>query len=298
MKKQILLFALIISLLVGCSTETETTPIGEVNQEQTGVYTVNVFLNSDYHFPIHHQDGDNAEKLTMSGAEQSAFLEALKLGRNEFVVDDLGYAILPLTEGNYQIVRLHPVADVLLGKVMPLGESSVDLTALQNGYDQAAAEGKNTISLNRNYFISSLSKPVMICELGPAQLATQAYVEPYNPENAVITATDQFQLAIQHALMANSNEFSLSGEKYRIHAVPGGFTILDKDGDLFAEWSRYHVVTSKGSVEPPLVFKNKAREAIVNGESSFSYTNNEGVETIYIVTPLANGEAWSVKPEE
>lgn len=297
MKKQILLFALIISLLVGCSIQPETLPVEE-DQDQAGVYAVNVFLNSDYHFPPHHRDGNDDQKLVLTGAEQYAFLEALKIGRTEFVVDEVSYAIVPLSEGSYQIYQLKAIADVLLGKVETYSNTAADASLLQEGYDQALAEGKNIIGLNRSYFISSLSKPIRICELGASQIATQNYIEPYNTDNMEITATAQFQFAIERALLTNSTVFTFQGKNYSIHTVPGGLTILDKDGDLFAELSRYHVVTSKGSLEPPLVFKNKAREAIVNGESSFSYTNDKGVETVYIVTPNANGEAWSVKPEE
>lgn len=298
MKKRILLFVLIISLLAACSANTEIATVEETDQSQSGLYAVNVFLNSDYHFPPHHKDGNDAQKLVMSGAEQYAFLEALKTGRNEFTVEDISYAIFPLSEGNYQIVRLQPIADVLLGKLIPYDNTAADVSILQEGYDQAVTEGKNIIKLNRSYYISSQSKPITICELGATQMATQAYVEPYNSDNAEITATHQFQYAIENALLTDSRTFSVFGKTFSLHPVPGGFTILDKDGDLFAEWSRYHVVTNTGSVEPPLVFKNKAREAIVIGESSFSYTNADGIETVYIVTPLPSGEAWSVKPEE
>lgn len=299
MKKQILIFTFLTILLAGCMVKSENGQNPTTNGLQTEAYTANVFFNGDYYFPQYHKDGNEQNELEIFGAEQTAFLNALNQGQDEFVVNGVGYAILPLTEENYHIFRLEPTAEVILGKVSSYDSDSDVEALLQAGYDQAFLEDKAIIELERtSYFISDLSKPVTINKLGPSRMATQAYVEPYNPDNAEITATYQFRMAIEKAGLSNSNTFGFMGKDYSLIHVPGGLTILDSDGDLFAELSRYQVITNTGSPEPSLDFKNKAREAVVNGESSFSYTNTEGVETIFDVTPHANGVTWSLKPNQ
>lgn len=302
-KTRILIFFLLIMLIAGCRAADptgtpENLPLDESNEAGAETYTVNVFLNSDFHFPPYHKDGSETERLVISGPEHVAFLNALDQNKNEFTAEGIGYAIFPLTEGSYRITRLIPVADVILGSVNPYPEKAVDAETLQAGYDKALAEGQESFELDRTYFISDQSKPVMICELGSSLMATQAYAEPYNPDNAEITATNQFRMALENALVAEARTFGFMGKNYTALPVPGGVTVLDRDGDLFAEVSRYLVVPESGSKEPPLVFKNKARESIAAGKPTFTYINAAGVETFYEVTALEGTAAWTVVPRK
>lgn len=297
MRTKLLIVLLIGFLVAGCLVQETPTAAETPVSGDSERYAVNVFLNEDYHFPPHHKDGNDADKLVITGLERAAFLDALSKGREEFSADGHNYRIVLISEGNYQIIRLIPKAEVLMGKVMLYPDSQAEPEQIQEAYDQALAEDRKTFELDAVYYISDESKPVLISLNGPSLMATQGNVEPYNPDNAEITATYQFRYGLERAIALNERTFSFLGKSYSIVSVPGGVTVLDREGDLFAELSRYYVVAASGSVEPPLVFKNKVREAVVEGLESFIYTDANGVETEYAVVPNANGRVWSVAPK-
>ena len=96
-----------------------------------------------------------------------------------------------------------------------------------------------------------------ICELGATQWLLRLTL------NLIIRTTPRSQQpSIQYAiemLVDRSRTFSVLARPL-VFIRSWRIDNPDKDGDLFAEWSRYHVVTNTGGVEPPLVFKNKARK--------------------------------------
>lgn len=308
MKKLVLIFV-VLTVLAGCSISTQTsstqddsragqlvtaTPeldapeqINPGQQIETELYEAFAIINDDFIYSLKPEelfDGDEVEN----------FLLALTNGEAQFTANGINYLYQRMREDSYRIFRLVPVVEVLMDIVSPVQGRLVSdeliaafRSAAEAGLDQFEHQGVL-------YVISTVGRVTKISTLTDTALASKVHLEPYNQQSLEVTSLYEFRVGLESSLADEAASFVFSDEKYTLFEVPGGYTILDPLGNLFAEISNIYVIPRNSDTELPLEFKNMVREALESGEDSFGFGQIDGVEIEYLITEASNG--YSIKP--
>lgn len=308
MKKLVLIFV-VLTVLAGCSISTQTsstqddskagqlvtaTPeldapeqINPGQQIETELYEAFAIINDDFIYSLKPEelfDGDEVEN----------FLLALTNGEAQFTANGINYLYQRMREDSYRIFRLVPVVEVLMDIVSPVQGQLVSEELIAAYRSAAEAEQDNFEHQGIFYAISKTGRVTKISTLTDAALASKAHIEPYNQQSLEVTSLYEFRVGLESSLADEAASFVFSDEKYTLFEVPGGYTILDPLGNLFAEISNIYVIPRNSDTELPLEFKNMVREALESGEDSFGFGQIDGVEIEYLITEASNG--YSIKP--
>ena len=103
-----------------------------------------------------------------------------------------------------------------------------------------------------------------------------------------------FTYAALSAKASGASNFTSEGNSYKID---GDGIVFDSEGKEVAYVSAYIVRAVMGDVFLTREFKNELIAAIENGESSFTFTTEDGVEAEYILNFDASTNAWDIKQE-
>ena len=285
----IILFLALLSACVANTSEPAAVPDPQENQPVEGQagYQASAILNKDMVFTFKANEA-------FDGNGVMAFSEALVNGKQQFTTNDVSYYYVPLGQNAYQIFRLTPVAESLLGRVQPVGDGVLS-NELITAIEAALVEEAQTFEhQGTTYVLSENRKAIKISATAEAAIANQYYLEAYDPTYNEIIRAYNFVLNLELALQKQERSFFHEGDKYGILAVPGGYTISDSQSNLFAEFSNIYVIPKSSDNDIPLGFKNLVRDAIQNDKTGFNYTDSMGLVTEYQVEKLEN--SWSVNP--
>ena len=225
-----------------------------------------------------------AEGEEFDGLARAQFLFAMGEGEATFTAGEEAYYFVSEGEDVYRILQLEPVAEGL-GKIFnPVNGEDVVPKVLTAAYDAAVKEGETAFELDDvSYRITKDKKLTVISEEKDVALASLDVYDAYNEEDQAIVSSYGFTLASSRALAAEAAEFTFGGETYAVQDNEGQETILDADGNEFAEVSNIIVNPLEAEVFLSVDFKSVVRQAIANRENKFTYTEDDGEVVEYSV---------------
>jgi hypothetical protein len=295
--KKLIFLALLLPILFACTvTETEApdssmmlTDIARMEEEsKPPVFKASAIENRDLLFtfePSGYLEGGEAN-----------FRTALAKGEKHFSYNGVSYYYDVMATGTYRIFELMPVAEVMMGDIQILENSLISEEF--NLAIQKALEDETEVIEHRgkNYVVSSNRKPIRISALYDAALASTDYLEAYDSYFNEVIFEYEFRLKLEMALSRGEPGFSHEGKNYGIISVPGGYSILDVDQNLFAELSDTFVLSQSENKALPLEFKNMVRDAIESDQENFVYRSSGGYEQEYSIEKIEG--SWLISAVE
>ncbi len=203
------------------------------------------------------------------------FLLAFGKQQPTFTANNVDYTYVEEAQGTYRIMQLHPVAEDLLGQLIPAGDAVIP-TGLERAY-LAAKDAKQTIFTmdGENYHITTQGRKSFISTEQNVALASLSIYDPYNADDAVVVDAYPFRFASSVAIRDNKKEFEVGGKSYTIVYGEGFNTINTADGKTFAEVSTIIVNPLDQREFLPVEFKTLARKVITDRGTKFEYDGTE-----------------------
>lgn len=228
-------------------------------------------------------------------AERTQFLLALGSGEETFTANDTTYSYMSEGEDAYRIYQLEPVAEVLLGKANSLTGEPVP-EALVQAYEAAVDEKLASFELDGvTYRITKVKKFSRISTEKDAALAFLSVYDAYHPEDEDTVNAYEFKLASLRAFEQDEGRFSVGDQSYTVRYDEGQTTILDAEGDEFAQVSNIIVNPLDQSLFLTVRFKAAVREAINNREDEFTFVEDDGTEIEYTIVRV--NTIYNIKKE-
>ena len=252
---------------------------------QAEVFTGLGLMSKDYAGAIYNEElrYTVADGETFGSAARAQFL--LTASRNEqvFTADDINYYFFPISDSTYLITRLEPVAVVLLGQLNSMDGSQLDADFVA-AYDAASEAKKDGFTLDGvSYRITASKKTTNVSIEEDVALASLYVYDAYNEEDLGIIDSFDFQLISEQTIANERRNFTFDDVHYTVHYLEGQITITDGNDEDFAEVSDIIVNPLDQSQFIPVSFKTAVREAIVDLQTNFSYTEDGGDEIVYTI---------------
>ena len=252
---------------------------------QAEVFTGLGLMSKDYAGAIYNEElrYTVADGETFGSAARAQFL--LTASRNEqvFTADDINYYFFPISDATYLITRLDPVAVVLLGQLNSMDGSQLDADFVA-AYDAASEAKKDGFTLDGvSYRITASKKTTNVSIEEDVALASLYVYDAYNEEDLGIIDSFDFQLISEQTIANERRNFTFDDVHYTVHYLEGQITITDGNDEDFAEVSDIIVNPLDQSQFIPVSFKTAVREAIVDLQTNFSYTEDGGDEIVYTI---------------
>lgn len=199
------------------------------------------------------------------------FLLALGKNQNTFSANGEDHSYVPAGESAYRIVKLHSVAEDLVGQLNPLSDFVIT-NALETAYLEAKAAKQPMFEVDGvNYHIVVSGKRTFISTEEIVAIASLEIYDAYDQAQASAVNAFPFRLASTLAMVEQDTSFEVDGTAYTIEYNEGSSTIKTADGKDFAEVSNIIVNPLDQKEFLPVEFKTLAREVITDRGSSFTY---------------------------
>ncbi len=174
------------------------------------------------------------------------------------------------------------------------GNSDVFTSAVYAQVIKAIIEEKDSFNYNDTDFsVKKIADEVYTVSTGGKVIGTVSK-ELVNPSVEGETLSFDFTLAAFTAMAENKDSFTADGKTYNLDKDG---IITDKSGSEKAYISKYIVRAVMSDVFFTREFKNDLIEAVEAGDTSFKYTDDEGVEAEYILKYDAANKSYDVKQE-
>ena len=252
---------------------------------QAEVFTGLGLMSKDYAGAIYNEElrYTVADGETFGSAARAQFL--LTASRNEqvFTTDDINYYFFPISDATYLITRLDPVAVVLLGQLNSMDGSQLDADFVA-AYEAASEAKQDGFTFDGvSYRITASKKTTNVSIEADVALASLNVYDAYNEEDLGIIDSFAFQLISEQTIADERRNFTFDDVHYTVHYLEGQITITDGNDEDFAEVSDIIVNPLDQSQFIPVSFKTAVREAIVDLQTTFSYTEDGGEEIEYTI---------------
>jgi peptide/nickel transport system permease protein len=248
---------------------------------QTEVFTGLGSLSKDYAGAIYNKElrYTVAEGEEFSSAARAQFLFALSKNESVFAANDQDYYFEPESENTYRIMRLEPVAEVLLGQLNSLNGPVIS-PLFEEAYFKAEEDEESAFTVDGvDYRIVPGRKVTTIYTEHNIAIASLNIYDAYFAEDVALVNSFDFIYASEKAIAEDANQFTVNYLKYTINTEDGQTTIYDSDGNEFAVVSNIIVNPLDQSEFLSIDYKTTAREAIMDNQSKFSFTFDDG-ETV------------------
>jgi len=212
-------------------------------------------------------------------AQRAQFLLALGKKLDTFIHGDNTYYYVSEGKDVYRIMKLDPIAEVIVGKINPVAGMTIS-TPLKNAI-LAAVDANQTAFKYENviYRITKNKKALQISTEHDVALAMLYVFDAYNETDTAKVSSYDFRLASIQAIALKKKSFSVGEQLYKVIYGEGQSTIVDNAGNAFAEVSDIIVNPLDQSKFLSVDFKTAVREAIDDRLTKFTYTSESG-ETI------------------
>jgi peptide/nickel transport system permease protein len=253
--------------------------------KQTQVFKGVGSMSKDYAGATYNQElrYTVAEGENFGSAERAQFL--LALGKNDatFVFGTDTYYLVNEGMEIYRILRLEPVADVLVGIFKPLVGDTVPAPLIAS-YQSALSQGFENFELDGvSYRITRKNKAMQISTEHDVALAMLNVYDSYNEANSLAVASYTFKLASSIALAQAKSTFFVGDQVYTVKYGDGQSTIFDEAGAEYAEVSNIIVNPLDQSLFLSVGFKTAVRQAINDQGETFSFTDGDGETVAYTI---------------
>jgi len=219
------------------------------------------------------------EGESFGSAERSQFLFALGKNTETFNYGDAIYYYVKESENTYRILKLDPVANVMVGIISPIAGNKLS-DDFKLSYQSAIENNETTFVFDGiTYRITKDKKQSQISTEHDVALAMINVYDSYNQGNSKYVNSFAFKLASSRAIAQNQVAFSVDDQKYEIKYDEGQITVFNSVGNEFAEVSDIIVNPIDQNLFLTVKYKAAVRQAIYDHQKEFSYTDENG-ETI------------------
>ena len=257
--------------------------------DQTEVFTGLGSMSKDYAGAIYNTElrYTVAEGEEFSSAARAQFLLALSKGESVFTADDQDYYFEAENENTYRIMKLEPVAESLLGQLNPVN-GPVLSPMFEDAFFEAEENGDSIFTVDgKDYRIVPGRKVINIYTERNITIASLNIYDAYFADAVDLVSSFDFIYACEHAIAENATKFSVNSFQYTISSEESQATIFDSSGDELAVVSNIIVNPLDQSEFLSIDYKTAARDAIMDNQSKFSYTYEDG-ETVEFTIKRVN----------
>jgi peptide/nickel transport system permease protein len=249
--------------------------------EQTQVFKGEDTMSKDYAGATYNTElrYTVADGETFGSGERAQFLFAMGKNSETFTYGDAIFYYVKESENTYRILKLDPIANVMVGIISPVSGFKVS-EPFKLAYQSAIEKNESTFVFeNTTYRITKEKKQSQISTEHDVALAMINVYDSYNQKDSKFVNSFAFKLASSHAIAQNQLAFSVADQKYSVKYEEGQTTVYDNAGNEFAEVSDIIVNPLDQSLFLTVKYKAAVRQAIYDREKEFSYTDENG-ETI------------------
>lgn len=257
---------------------------------ETDVFYKQDSIRKDYASAIYNQElrytvNDGA---TFTEMDRARFLLANSKNQDQFSSGDEHYSIDRKSDGFIRIFRLEKFAEELFGKITTVDGKPVDPT-FEDAY-KAAVKAKETTFTHKGvlYQLTKVLKATVISTETDVAMAGLMVFDAYDPAYNAIIDTYGFRVAAETAAIEHNKTFTYDDVEYTIIEEEGAITILDQNGDNFAEVSEIIVNPIDSGTFLSVEFKSLVRDAIVSRADRFEYTDRNGNTANYYMWRVNN----------
>ena len=274
----ILIFMFIFSFIGG-----QISPYGEAEVFRTTEVVLKDYAGATYSDEYLYTE---QEGLKLPSAAISQFILAVNKKQDTFEAKGIQYSLI---EEGQDFYRISGVSEI--GKALTLrGISSYTETlegsltdTIKAGYEAAVKDGLSEFEVDGIvYLITKIGKENSIGTVQDIALATKRIFNTYANDT---TLTYQFKFATLKAIEEDVKNFDVNGIAYTItEGENDTATISTADGVNFASVSKLVVRPMSNDVFLSVDFKTLVENAIINGEKSIVYVDENGEENEYTIT--------------
>lgn len=245
---------------------------------QTQVFYKKGTISKDYAGAIYNTDLRYSvrEGEIFGGAEQARFLLSLGKGQPQFSSGGKNFAYIKEGEGFYRIVQLEKFAEAIMGRVNPLPGNTMPL-GFAEAFEEANDAGEMTFDFQgTTYVLTRDRKTTQISTQRDVAIGSYSIFDAYKEENNSQVNSFEFRLNSQLASINDEESFTADGEEYRIVEDEAQVTIIDEQGEPFAEISNIIVNPLDQNEFLSVEFKAAARDTIVDRKNTFEFPGPDG----------------------
>lgn len=218
--------------------------------------------------------------------ERARFLLATSKGEDQFSSGNKLFKYVQESESFYRIQQLEEVAEVLVGMISPAPGHTLP-GGFEAAYKAADAAGETTFDyFGTTYVLTRERKATTVSTQRDVAVAGLGIFDAFDQNNNSIIESFDFRLASEMAAVNDENTFTHDKVEYTLIEDEGLATILDENGEKFAEISNIIVNPIDQSTFLTIEFKNLVRDAILNRTDRFTFSDNQGNEVEYHLWPV------------
>lgn len=274
----ILIFMFIFSFVGG-----QISPYGEAEVFRTTEVVLKDYAGATYSDEYLYTE---QEGLKLPSAAISQFILAVNKKQDTFEAKGIQYSLIEEGQDFYRISGVSEIGTALTLRGISSFTETLEgsLTdAIKAGYEAAVKDGLSEFEVNGIvYLITKIGKENSIGTVQDIALATKRIFNTYANDT---TLTYQFKFATLKAIEEDVKNFDVDGIAYTItEGENDTATISTADGINFASVSKLVVRPMSNDVFLSVDFKTLVENAIINGEKSIVYVDENGEENEYTIT--------------
>ncbi|MDF2844956.1 MAG: hypothetical protein K0R00_3382 [Herbinix sp.] len=276
----IISFMIVFSFIGGIISPYSQSKVFKINESILKDYA-GVAVNTDYQYI-------NAEGETFPAIAKAQLILAINKGEESFTAKDVLYSLIKEGDEFYRIVQFQDFATVSTLKginrfnAVTSEEVSKEMKA---AYESAVNAGETSFELNGTiYYITKNGKNTAIAVAKDISLVSKLIFNSYSEETKI---DYNFRLIAERAMNENSTTFEVNGSTYEMeyNAEDRSAIFYSVNGSEKAEYAIASTISINAVVNEFLTidFRETAKNAIANGETSFIMADKNGEEIEYTI---------------
>ncbi len=276
----IISFMIVFSFLGGILSPYSQSKVFKINESILKDYA-GVAVNTDYQYI-------NAEGETFPAIAKAQLILAINKEEESFTAKDVLYSLIKEGEEFYRIVQFQDFATVSTLKginrfnAVTSEEVSKEMKA---AYESAVNAGETSFELNGTiYYITKNGKNTAIAVAKDISLVSKLIFNSYSEETKI---DYNFRLIAERAMNENSTTFEVNGTTYEMeyNAEDRSAIFYSVNGSEKAEYAIASTISINAVVNEFLTidFRETAKNAIANGETTFIMADKSGEEIEYTI---------------
>lgn len=232
--------------------------------------------NKDWQYSV-------AEGKEFPAAAQAQMILAVNNGETSFTAKDVTYGLLKKNDDLYYIVQGEQIATVttVRGKATYKEVAAGALTdSVKAAYEAAAAADATEFDADGVHY--SITRQGRITSINIAENIAIASKYVFSGAAKEVELSFEFKCAALTAMEEKASSMEADGVTYTIEENDEG-ALFYKDGKEYALVSVYNISAINDGVFLTLEFRNAALKAIDEGAEGFTYTDESGEETEYVL---------------
>lgn len=232
--------------------------------------------NTDWQYSI-------AEGKDFPAAAQAQMILAINKGETSFSAKDVSYGLLKKSDDLYYIVQGEQIATVtsVRGRVNYNEVAAGTLTdSVKAAYEAAVTENATEFDADGVHY--SITQEGRVTSISVAENIAIASKYVFSGATKDVEASFAFKCAALEAVEAKETSMEVEGTTYTIEENDEG-ALFYKDGEEYILVSTYNISAVNDGVFLTLDFRRAALEAIDEGAEKFTFTDENGEETEYVL---------------